>query len=159
LANFWAQEDGRTHPSAANIDAVIASAQLFGPVIFDLIRPIVDGYLAEMDSTKVYDRHKTRAMWEFICGAVRGAEEWSGNKRQLVWDWLTPKLPELFSNVRHDTVKCWSVSIDFIMHERDPRRYPALMSFLIQTGLEADFANGSSFECKLDLTDTEADLQ
>ena len=147
MADYWAQEDTRSHPSAGNIDAVIASSQLFGPVIFELIKPIVDGYLAEMDSTKVYDRHKTRAMWEFICGLIRGAEEWSGNNRKLVWDWLTPKLPELFGNIRHDTVKCWSISIEFLINGRDPRRYPALFHFLIQTGLDADFANGSSFDC------------
>jgi proteasome activator subunit 4 len=85
-------------------------------------------------------------MWEFICGLIRGAEEWSGNNRKLFWDWLTPKLPELFANIRHDTVKCWSISIEFLMNGRDPRRYPALFNFLIRTGLDADFANGSSFD-------------
>jgi proteasome activator subunit 4 len=41
-------------------------AQLFGRPVFDDIKPIVEGYLTEMESTKLYDRHKTRAMWEFI---------------------------------------------------------------------------------------------
>jgi proteasome activator subunit 4 len=147
VADYWAQEDTRVHPSAQSIDTVTASAQLFGPIVFELISPIVDAYLAEMDTKKVYDRHKTRAMWELISGIIRGADEWSGKNRQRVWDWLTPKLPELFANIRHDTVKCWTVSIEFLMHNRDPRRYLPLFKFLIQTGLDADFANGSSFDC------------
>lgn len=146
MADFWALENDRTYPSATNIDLVVASAQLFGPAITDKIKPIVEQYLAEMRSTRIYDRHKTRAMWELMAGMLRGSEDWSGNKRKVIWEWFTPKLPELFSNIRHDTTKCATIGIAFLMQDRDPRRFPDLLNFLIDYGLNADFVNGSSFE-------------
>ena len=73
--------------------------------MLESVKPIIEGYLAEMESTKVYDRHKMRAMWEFLSGLLRGFEEWSGKDRAGFWAWFTPKLPELFSVIRHDTTK------------------------------------------------------
>jgi len=69
------------------------------------VRPIVESYLAEMEEKKVYDRHKMRAMWEFLAGLLRGSEEWKGKDRKVFWDWFSAKLPELFANIRHDTTK------------------------------------------------------
>lgn len=145
--DFWSQEETRTHLSATHIDLVVASVQLY-PNAFDLIRPIVDEMLAEMERTNDFDRHKTRAMWEVISGLVRGSDDWSGKDRKAFWDWLAPKLPELFNNIRHDTTGCWDIAMEFILHDRDPRRYPALMDFIIKTAKSADFAGGSSFGCK-----------
>lgn len=105
LASLWAQENERNYPSATHIDFILALSQLYGSSILHSIRPIVEGYLAEMESTKVYDRHKTRAMWEFLAGVLRGSMEWSGKDRKNFWDWFTPRLPELRANIRHDTIK------------------------------------------------------
>lgn len=99
-----------------------------------------------MAASNDFDRHKTRAMYEFIAGLVRGSEDWSGKDRQSLWSWLAPKLPELFGAIRHDTTKCWDIAIEYILHERDPRRYPELMDFIITTAKNADFASGSSFD-------------
>lgn len=144
-ADFWAQEEARNHPSATHIDLVVSSAQTF-PQIFGYIRAIVDKLLADMAATNDYDRHKTRAMYEFIAGLVRGSEDWAGKDRSALWAWLAPKLPELFGAIRHDTTKCWDIAIEYILHERDPRRYPELMDFIITTAKNADFASGSSFD-------------
>jgi proteasome activator subunit 4 len=100
-----------------------------------------------MSATNDFDRHKTRAMWEFIAGLIRGSEDWSGKDRSALWTWMAPKLPELFGAIRHDTTKCWDVALEYILYERDPRRIPELMDFLITTAKNADFANGSSFDC------------
>ena len=118
-----------------------------------------------MESTKVYDRHKTRAMWEFISGLLRGSEEWSGRDRTAFWDWLTPLLPDLFNNIRHDTTKsvtlyryrltlrCWDISIEYVLHKRDPRRFKPLVDFCVDLGLHADFQGGSAFDCVYTDTD------
>lgn len=114
--------------------------------VFDAVRPIIEGYLSEMESTKVYDRHKTRSMWEFISGLIRGSEDWPGKERKVFWDWFTPRIPELFNNIRHDTTKCWDISIEYVLNDRDPRRFKPLVDFCIQTGLDADFTGGSAFD-------------
>jgi proteasome activator subunit 4 len=58
-----------------------------------------------METTKVYDRHKMRALWEFLSGLLRGSLEWPGKDRAVFWEWITPKFPELFGVIRHDTTK------------------------------------------------------
>ncbi|WVQ63803.1 uncharacterized protein L199_001958 [Kwoniella botswanensis] len=146
VADHWAQESERNYPSATHIDFILALAQLYGPPIYHSIRPIVEGYLAEMESTKVYDRHKTRAMWEFLAGLVRGSMEWSGKDRKKFWGWVEGKLPELFGNIRHDTIKCWDISIEYILCDQDPRRFKPLVDFCINTALNADFQGGSAFD-------------
>jgi proteasome activator subunit 4 len=105
VADHWAQEDTRTYPSATHIDLILSLAQLFGIQIFEATRPIIEGYLAEMEEKKIYDRHKMRALWEFLAGVLRGSEEWPGKDRKAFWKWLEGKLPELFGNIRHDTTK------------------------------------------------------
>ena len=105
VADHWAQEDTRNYPSATHIDFVLSLSQLFGKPVLEGIKPIVEAYLAEMESTKVYDRHKMRALWELLSGLLRGSEEWAGKDRAEFWSWLTTKLPELFANIRHDTTK------------------------------------------------------
>ena len=73
--------------------------------VFEATKPIMESYLSEMDETKVYDRHKMRALWEFLSGLLRGSEEWSGKERAVFWSWVSSRLPELFNNIRHDTTK------------------------------------------------------
>ncbi|ORX39177.1 putative membrane protein [Kockovaella imperatae] len=146
LADHWAREDQRNYPSAGHIDFIVASAQLFGKPVFDFVQPIVETFLQEMDATKVYDRHKTRAMWEFLAGLIRGCEDWPGRDRAAVWNWFSSKLAELFSNIRHDTTKCWDISIEYILNERDPRRNKPLIDFCMDTALNADFNGGSAFD-------------
>ncbi|OCF42973.1 proteasome activator subunit 4 [Kwoniella heveanensis CBS 569] len=146
VADHWAQENERNYPSATHIDFVLALAQLYGPPIFNAIKPIVEAYMKEMDDTKVYDRHKMRAMWEFLAGLLRGSMEWSGKDRKEFWGWFEAKLPELFANIRHDTTKCWDISIEYVLCDQDPRRFKPLVDFCINTALGADFQSGSAFD-------------
>nr|XP_019049698.1 proteasome activator subunit 4 [Kwoniella bestiolae CBS 10118]OCF28628.1 proteasome activator subunit 4 [Kwoniella bestiolae CBS 10118] len=146
VADHWAQESERNYPSATHIDFILALTQLYGPPIYHCIKPIIEEYLTEMESTKVYDRHKTRAMWEFLAGLVRGSMEWSGKDRKDFWVWFEGKLPELFGNIRHDTIKCWDISVEYILCDQDPRRFKPLVDFCINTALNADFQGGSAFD-------------
>ncbi|ORY33092.1 putative membrane protein [Naematelia encephala] len=146
IADHWAREDTRNYPSATHIDFVLAIVQLYGKPVLDVIAPIMEGYLSEMDSTKVYDRHKMRALCEFLAGLLRGTTEWSGKLRAEFWEWLTPKLPEIFGNIRHDTTKCWDISIEYVLNEQDPRRFKPLIDFCVNTALGADFNSGSAFD-------------
>lgn len=165
IADYWAQEDNRTYPSATHIDFVLSLAQLFGKPVLEAIKPIVEGYLSVMDSQKVYDRHKMRALWEFLAGLLRGSEEWPGRDRADFWAWFTPKLPELFNNIRHDTTKsvllyflskadylltwrarCWDIAIEYVLNDQDPRRFKPLIDFCMDIALSADFNAGSAFD-------------
>lgn len=146
LADFWSQEETRNYPSANHIDLILALCQVIGRPVFDQIRPLVEGMVAGMEEKKVYDRHITRAVWELLAGLLRGTWEWSGKDRQDFWDWFAPLLPELFRNIRQDTVKCWDITVEYVLHEQDPRRYKPLVDFMLNTALAADFQGGSAFD-------------
>jgi proteasome activator subunit 4 len=105
LADHWAQEETRNYPTAQHIDFILSIAQVYGLPILEAIRPIIEAFMAEMDTTKIYDRHKIRAIFELLSGLLRGSEEWPGKDRAVLWDWITPKLPDLFGIIRHDTTK------------------------------------------------------
>ncbi|WOO84927.1 Autophagy-related protein 22 [Vanrija pseudolonga] len=145
LAAYWSQEETRNYPSANHIDLILALCQVVGRPVLDQIRPLVDSMLADMETKKVYDRHVTRAMWEFLAGLLRGTWEWSGKDRKAFWDWFAPLLPDLFRNIRQDTIKCWDISVEYCLHEQDPRRYKPLLDFMLDTALGADFEGGSAF--------------
>lgn len=145
LSDYWSQEETRNFPSAPHIDLILALAQVVGRPVFDQIRPLVDSMLADMDEKKVYDRHVTRAMYELLAGLLRGSCEWPGRDRKDFWDWFTPLLPELFRNVRQDTVKCWDVTFEYILHEQDPRRFKPIVDFVMENALSADFQGDSAF--------------
>ncbi|WVQ81077.1 hypothetical protein IAT38_003199 [Cryptococcus sp. DSM 104549] len=145
LTDHWARENERNYPSATHIDFILATSQIYGLSVFHSLKPIIEGYLEEMESTKVYDRHKMRAMWEILAGLLRGMIEWSGRDRKEFWDWFTPRLPELYANVRHDTTKCWDISIEYVLLDADPRRFKPIVDFCIKTALNADFESGTAF--------------
>lgn len=146
LAEFWSQEETRNYPSANHIDLILALCQIVGLPILEKIKPVVDKLMADMDEKKVYDRHQTRAVWEFLAGLLRGTWEWPGKDRQQFWEWFTPLLPKLFHNIRQDTVKCWDITVEYVLHEQDPRRYKPLVDFMLSTALSADFQGGSAFD-------------
>jgi proteasome activator subunit 4 len=146
LADFWSQEETRNYPSANHIDLILALCQVVGRPVLDQVQPLVMRLLANMDDKKVYDRHITRCVWELIGGLLRGSWEWAGKDRKDFWDWFTPLLPDLFRNIRQDTTKCWDITIEYVLHEQDPRRFKPLVDFMLNTALAADFQSGSAFD-------------
>ncbi|KAK4685506.1 proteasome activator subunit 4, partial [Tremellales sp. Uapishka_1] len=146
VAERWGQEEERTFPSATHIDFVLSTSHLIGLPVFYALKPIIEESLSVMETTKVHDRHKMRALWELLTGIIKGSEEWSGKDRAVVWEWLTPRLPELFGNIRKDTEHCWNVSIEYILQESDPRRYKPLIDFMLDTAFHADFASEGAYD-------------
>jgi proteasome activator subunit 4 len=144
LANFWSQEESRTYPSANHIDLVLALCQVVGRPILDQIQPLIARLMAGLVAQ--YDRHAMRCIWELIGGILRGSWEWPGKDRQALWDWFTPLLPELFRQIRQDSTKCWDITLEYVLHEQDPRRFKPLVDFMLNTALAADFQGGSAFD-------------
>lgn len=42
--------------------------------------------------------------------------------------------------------RCWDITIEYVLNDRDPRRYQPLIDFCINTALSADFQSGSAFD-------------
>jgi proteasome activator subunit 4 len=52
------------------------------------------------------NKDKQRATAETLTGVIRGSKHWSGKDRKALWDWVTPQLPKLYAEIRHETFEC-----------------------------------------------------
>ena len=43
-------------------------------------------------------------------------------------------------------LRCWDVSVEYLLIDHDPRRYKPLIDFCLNTALNADFHGGSAFD-------------
>lgn len=146
LSGHFSQEESRNYPSASHIDLILALCQIIGVPILDKIKPVVQKLMADIEEKGVYDRHQTRALMEFIAGLLRGHVEWPGKDRQAFWDWFTPLLPDIFRNIRQDALRCWEITMDYVLHQQDPRRHKPLVDFMLTTALNTDWEGGSAYD-------------
>lgn len=146
LAKDWSQEKHRKYLSADNIDLLRSCCQIWADLPFQRLKPILETYLNQLD------KDKQRALAEFIAGLLRGSKHWNGKARQGFWDWLTPRLPKIYANIRPDTFEYWKMFFEHVMYQRDPRRLGPLVSFILNNGRAVEFVNSTSADLRSNLT-------
>ena len=58
----------------------------------------MDEFMSEPEN-----KDKQRALAEMLGGLLRGSKHWPGKARQKLWDWLVPRLPRLYADIRQET--------------------------------------------------------
>ncbi len=91
-------------------------------------------------------KDKQRVLAELIGGLLRGSKHWPGKAREALWTWLTPRLPQIYGKIRHETYEYWKMFFEHVLYKRDPRRMQPLLQFIIETGRNCDFNAASAFE-------------
>jgi proteasome activator subunit 4 len=142
VAENWAQEKTRTHLSADNIDVLRSFCQIYQDLPFKHLQPVMEVYL------DTADKDKQRALAELLAGLLRGMKHWPGKMRAGLWEWLTPRLPKIYSGVRPDTFKYWSGFFEHTLYQRDPRRMQPMVDYLLEVGQSVDYTQDSAFELK-----------
>lgn len=144
-ASFWqemlkhlSQEHTRDYLALDNVTVIKSIFQIFQDEPLDAALPLVNKMLADND------RHKQRAVAEFIGGLLRGAKHWPMSKQKKVHDWLTPIWPKIFESINLDTQPAWEMLVEYVLGGRDPRRNESLMSFL--TSLTIDVESSEAFK-------------
>jgi hypothetical protein len=58
------------------------------------------------------DKFKQRAAAEVLTGLIRGAKHFPGSVSKQLWDWFTPRLPQIFAKLTLDTLTIWQSFIN-----------------------------------------------
>lgn len=85
-------------------------------------------------SGNVYDRHA-------------GSKHWSKQLSDQLWSWITNRLNRIFAQIKPDTLNLWEGIVNLSLEGRDPRRTPALVSWVLS--LPLDLQSDSAFASKL----------
>jgi len=90
------------------------------------------------------DQNKQRGAAEFLAGLLNGAKHWPMHNQKGLWDWAMPLITATFSSrIKTDAWPIWTSFLEYMLHKRDPRRYQALVDYLVQEFYATDY-NGES---------------
>ncbi|KAG9123719.1 hypothetical protein FRC07_014176 [Ceratobasidium sp. 392] len=89
------------------------------------------------------DKFKQRAAGEILAGAMRGSKHWPKPSHAELWTWFEQRLPQMFDQIKPDSIRIWEGMLTNQLTKRDPRRHPVLVDFI--KNLPVDFDNESAF--------------
>lgn len=79
------------------------SVQILQEEPFQYLKPTLKQLLRDPDM------NKQRAATEFLAGILGAMKHWPYEKQQLVWNWLTPQLHEIFGRtIRPASLPIWA---------------------------------------------------
>ncbi|GAA5988215.1 hypothetical protein JCM11641_001615, partial [Rhodosporidiobolus odoratus] len=135
---------------AADICMLVKSIfQIFEDAPFEFVLPAAEALLEDSR-----DRHKQRAAGELIGGIVRGSKHWSLSKQKKLWDWLSPKLPELFQSMTVESQVSIEMLCEYILNARDPRRNQPLIEYITSLSIDDESSEAFNVSKQQDLVGT-----
>ncbi|KAI0001825.1 hypothetical protein BJV77DRAFT_16959 [Russula vinacea] len=124
--------------SSDNVATIKSIVQLLEDESFAPLQTLIEELIQNPD------QNKQRGAAEFLAGLLNGAKHWPMHSQKELWDWAMPLLKTTFdSKIKTDTLPVWMSFLEYIFHKRDPRRYQALVDYLVQEFCSTDY-NGES---------------
>lgn len=143
LFGHLSQESERDYLSAETINLIKSIFQIYGVGMLSHVRQRVEAYIGERD------RHKHRAAAEIVAGAYRGSKHWPASHQDELWAWLDALLPKIFKGCTPDSQPAWQMCVEYMLHNRDPRRAKKLVDYVVTAAKESigkDSTTQSPFE-------------
>lgn len=110
---------------AADTTTLLKSlTQMLGTSLLPLMQPRIEQMIAQRD------RHQHRAAAEMVGGLVRGSKHWPLAAQESLQAWLLRVLPRPMLECTLDSQPAWQMCMEYIFHQRDPRRLHALLAHL-----------------------------
>ncbi|KAI0067754.1 hypothetical protein BV25DRAFT_1834775 [Artomyces pyxidatus] len=148
LTALWGQESGRNTSTpqirTENVTFIKTLAKMFHGAELDTLLATTDPLL--LDS----DRFKQRAGAEVIAGLSRGSKHWQKHIADQLWSWIITRLDKIYAQIKPDTIGFWEAMVNAQLDNRDPRRCPALISWIL--ALPLDLQGDSAFAMTKSLT-------
>jgi hypothetical protein len=130
LYEFMSMESSKSSPESFS-----TSNAKFFKYIFQLFE---DRFLATCiePTLKEYchnfqEKHQQRLAAEVISGLIRGSRNWSTEKLDKLWEWLTPILKTVLQNVTQESIDDWISCIQYACVNRDARRYRPIINIIL----------------------------
>ncbi|WFD08563.1 Proteasome activator BLM10 [Malassezia vespertilionis] len=131
LIAYLAQEKERDYLAAAKTTWLKGIFQLFGVGVLDVLAAPVEALVAERD------RHKHRAAAEIVSSAFRGSKHWPLDDQKRLWTWCDAWMPRVLAESPPDSQPSWQMCVEYVFKNRDPRRAPRLLAFLLEHAKES----------------------
>ncbi|KAH7923993.1 hypothetical protein BV22DRAFT_1196262 [Leucogyrophana mollusca] len=147
-ANFWkkltthfAEENHETVVVQDHISCVKSIFQLLENEPFEVLKPMVEDFLADSD------KNKQRAAAELLAGILNGSKHWRKEAQNRVWEWFSPHIKKtLGQTMKTETLSIWTSFLEYLFYRKDPRRLQPLVDHLVDQFLTMDYNSQSSFD-------------
>ncbi|KAI0274846.1 hypothetical protein BC834DRAFT_814888 [Gloeopeniophorella convolvens] len=138
LSTHFSSETHSEVVSSDNVASVKSIVQLLEDESFAPLQTLVEELIQNPD------QNKQRGAAEFLAGLLNGERHWPMQGQERLWNWAMPLFKTTFgSKIKTDTLPVWMSFLEYMFHKRDPRRYQALVDYLVQEFQFTDY-NGES---------------
>lgn len=124
LVRQLSQEMERDYLAADTTTLLKSLSQMLGARLVPLLQPRIEELLAQRD------RHKHRAAAEMVGGLVRGSKHWPLAAHEALQTWFVRVVPRAMLECTLDSQPAWQMCVEYLFHERDPRRLHGLLAHL-----------------------------
>ncbi|KAI3651905.1 hypothetical protein MP228_003208 [Amoeboaphelidium protococcarum] len=128
-----AAQPGEEHFSTMNVNVY---KQIFrvieDQILYKVICPMVESWFNKLD-----DKALSRAASEFSTGLVLGSKLWSLQKKDKLWNWLTPLLRKALLGCTQENLQFWHYFIRLSCSHHDLHRRVQLQQLLLDDPLLA----------------------
>ncbi|KZW02117.1 ARM repeat-containing protein [Exidia glandulosa HHB12029] len=141
LAALYAQESNRASSNGDlrqdNITFIKSLVKMFEGQHLEKLLSILEPLWQDSD------RFKQRAAAEIVGGVMRGLKHWPASQANVFWNWMLPRLPKIYAQIKPDSVNYWESVFSSQLADRDPRRNEILVQWILTIPL--DFNGESAF--------------
>ncbi|KIJ68675.1 hypothetical protein HYDPIDRAFT_106916 [Hydnomerulius pinastri MD-312] len=141
LASLWSQETNSTSGNpdlrSENVLFMKTLAKMFDGASLQDLLDVVEPILTNPD------KFQQTAAAEILTGLLRGSKHWPQRSHDALWSWVRPRLDQILSQARPDTVVYWTSFLQTTLEDRDPRRNQTLVDWILS--LQLDFQGDSAF--------------
>ncbi|KAJ7655130.1 hypothetical protein DFH06DRAFT_491600 [Mycena polygramma] len=141
LATYFSEENHEVTIILDNVSYVKSIFQVLEDEPFEALRPTLDALISDKEPDK------QRALAEFIAGLIGGSKHWPLSKQHVLWQWFQPIMVDIFSHkLKTDTVTIWSSFLEYLFHNKDPRRLQPLVDHLMNLWTTMDYQPELAFD-------------
>jgi proteasome activator subunit 4 len=140
LSTYYSEENNESSIIQDDVSCVKSIFQILEDEPFELLQPILERLITDKE------QNKQRGAAEFLAGVIGGSKQWPITKQRGLWNWLQPHIHQIFKNIKTDTLSIWTSCLEYIFHNKDPRRVQALVDYLWKEYQELDFNAELAFD-------------
>ncbi|KAJ7456675.1 hypothetical protein FB451DRAFT_613190 [Mycena latifolia] len=141
LAMYFSEENHEVAIILDNVSYVKSIFQLLEDAPFEALRPTLDTLITDKEPDK------QRALAEFIAGVIGGSKHWPLSQQDALWRWFQPVMVNIFGqNLKTDTVTIWASFLEYVFHNKDPRRLQPLVNHLMTIWTTMDYDPELAFD-------------
>ncbi|KAK2462050.1 hypothetical protein APHAL10511_006513 [Amanita phalloides] len=140
LSTYYSEENHETVIIQDDVSCVKSIFQILEDEPLESLRPTIESLLANKE------QNKQRGAAEFLAGVIGGSKHWPMSKQLCLWKWFTPFIRQIFKDIKTDTLSIWTSFLEYVFHNKDPRRIQPLVDYVIKEFQELDFNAELAFD-------------